>query len=203
MKNNQVSISHGNSKMGAIPSVSLPACVTCNPAAPCFKKCYALRLERRYKTVSSAYARNLDILSEDPASYWLQVKAAAITTRFFRYHVSGDIPNIDYFAQMVKTARDLPGTTFLAFTKQFPIVNTYIDTFGADAIPANLKIILSNWGAWRCENPHGLPVCEVVLKGSEPAPDWKVCGGNCTECACRGVGCWEIKNGETIAIYEH
>ena len=198
-----VSVSKGNSKMGAIPSVSLPACTTCNPSAPCFKKCYALRLARRYKTVASAYDRNLEILNNSPDTYWLQVKAAAITTRFFRYHVSGDIPNIDYFVYMVKTAHDLPNTTFLAFTKQYHIVNQYISTFGADAIPQNLKIIFSNWGAWKCENPHNLPTCEVILKGSEPAENWKICGGNCTECACRGIGCWELKNGETIAIYEH
>lgn len=201
MKINQVSISHGNTKMGAIPSVSLPACVTCNPSAPCFKKCYAVRLARRYKTVTAAYARNLEILENDPSAYWVQVKAAASMTRFFRFHVSGDIPNGEYFNHMVQAADELPGTTFLAFTKQYPIVNAYLNNGGT--IPANLVIIFSNWGAWKCENPHNLPVCEVVLKGSEPAPDWKVCGGNCTECACRGVGCWELKKGDTIAIYEH
>jgi hypothetical protein len=201
MTNKTVSISKGNSKLGAIPSVSLPACTTCNPSAPCFKKCYALRLERRYKNTRDAYTRNLSILSSDPGAYWLQVKAAASMARFFRYHVSGDIPNIEYFAQMVQAARDLPATSFLAFTKQYNIVNQYINDGGA--IPDNLKIIFSNWGAWKCDNPHGLPVCEIVLKGSEPAPDWKICGGNCTECACRGVGCWELQNGQTIAIYEH
>ena len=198
-----VSISKGNSKMGAIPSVSLPACITCNPNAPCFKKCYAAKIERLYTNTRNAYARNLEILNNSPVAYWAQVKAAAITTRFFRYHVSGDIPNIDYFVYMVKTARDLPGTMFLAFTKQYNIVNEYINTFGADAIPHNLKIIFSNWGSWKCENPHNLPTCEIILKGSEPAPNWKICGGNCTDCACRGIGCWELKNGETIAIYEH
>lgn len=201
MTNQTVSISKGNSKMGAIPSVSLPACTTCNPSAPCFKKCYALRMARRRKSVADAYERNLSILNSDTGAYWLQVKAAAITTRFFRYHVSGDIPNIDYLLNMVKTAHELPHTTFLAFTKQYTIVNDYLNAGGE--IPANLIIIFSNWGAWKCENPHNLPVCEIVLKGNEPAPDWKICGGNCTECACRGIGCWELKNGETIAIYEH
>ena len=198
---NQISISKGNSKMGAIPSVSLPACITCNPDAPCFKKCYALRLSRRRSTVATAYARNLDILSTDPVAYWVQVKSAAITTRFFRYHVSGDIPNAEYFLNMVRTARELPNTTFLAFTKQYPIVNAYLNAGGT--IPENLKIIYSNWGAWKCENPHSLPTCEIILKGNEPAPNWKICGGNCTECACRGIGCWELKKGDTIAIYEH
>jgi hypothetical protein len=201
MTNKTVSISKGNSKLGAIPSVSLPACTTCNPSAPCFKKCYALRLERRYKNTRDAYTRNLGILSSDPGAYWLQVKAAASMARFFRYHVSGDIPNAAYFAEMIRTADALPGTTFLAFTKQYQIVNNYLNDGGA--IPKNLKIIFSNWGAWKCENPHGLPVCEIVLKGSQPAPTWKICGGNCTACACAGIGCWELKNGQTIAIYEH
>jgi hypothetical protein len=198
---NQISISHGNSKMGAIPSVSLPACVTCNPNAPCFKKCYAAKLERIYKNTRNAYARNLDILETEPAHYWIQVKAAAMCTRYFRYHVSGDIPNGHYLKMMVQIAQELPNTIFLAFTKQFPIVNDYLNDGGT--IPDNLKIIFSNWGAWKCENPHGLPTSEVIFKGSEPAQDWKICGGNCAECACRGVGCWELKNGETIAFYEH
>ena len=201
MNQKQVSISHGNAKMGAIPSVSLPACVTCNPDAPCFKKCYAVRLSRRYKTVTAAYNRNLEILQNDPAIYWVQVRAAASMTRFFRFHVSGDIPDLAYFSHMVQLAESLPNTQFLAFTKQYNIVNEYISKYLP--LPANLKIIFSNWGAWKCENPHGLPVCEIILKGNEPAQDWKICGGNCTECAARGVGCWELKNGETIAIYEH
>ena len=196
-----ISISKGNSKMGAIPSVSLPACTTCNPGAPCFKKCYARRLAARRATVRDAYARNLDILNDNPYTYWLQVTAAASVTRFFRYHVSGDIPNGHYLKMMVKTARDLPGTKFLAFTKQYEIVNDFLNDGGT--IPENLKIIFSNWGAWKCENPHNLPQCEIVLKGNEPAPGWKICGGNCTACACAGIGCWELKNGETIAIYEH
>lgn len=201
MKNNVVSISKGNSKMGAIPSVSLPACVTCNPDAPCFKLCYALKISRLYKQVNAAYKRNLDILNADPGAYWLQVKAAAMVTRYFRYHVSGDIPNAEYFAEMVKLAHELPNTNFLAFTKQYQIVNEFINNGGA--IPSNLKILFSNWGAWKCDNPHALPVCEIILKGSQPAPDWKICGGNCTACACAGIGCWELKSGETIAIYQH
>ena len=77
MKNQTVSISKGNSKMGAIPSVSLPACITCNPNAPCFKLCYAAKISRLYSSVKNAYDRNLDILNSDPARYWEQVKQGA------------------------------------------------------------------------------------------------------------------------------
>ncbi len=202
MKNKlTVSISKGNSKMGAIPSVSLPACITCNPNAPCFKLCYAAKITRLYKTVKTAYENNLNILKENPALYWEQVKQGAQMARYFRYHVSGDIPNKEYFKQMIQLANELPNTNFLAFTKQYDIVNLFLVDGGT--IPNNLKIIFSNWGSWKCFNPFKLPECEIILKGSQPAPDWKICGGNCTECACRGIGCWELKQGETIAIYQH
>jgi hypothetical protein len=179
----------------------LPACITCNPNAPCFKLCYAAKITRLYKTVKTAYENNLQILKENPALYWEQVKQAAKMARYFRFHVSGDIPTLEYFNNMVELARALPHTSFLAFTKQYNIVNEFLNNGGA--IPENLKIIFSNWGVWKCENPHKLPECEIILKGSDPAPNWKICGGNCTECACRGIGCWELKQGETIAIYQH
>lgn len=201
MNNSKITISPGNRKLGGIPSVSLPACVTCNPAAPCFKECYAAKVARIYPSARDSYDHNLQVLKENPGAYWLQVRAAAAVVRFFRYHVSGDIPSMAYFVEMCETAADLPGTRFLAFTKQYDIVNDYLNAGGT--IPDNLTVIFSNWGRWKCENPHGLPECEVIFKGEEPREDWKVCGGNCTECACRGVGCWEVKNGETIAIYKH
>ena len=53
------------------------------------------------------------------------------------------------------------------------------------------------------ENPHGLPVANVIFRGEKPADGWKICGGNCAECACRGGGCWELERGESIAFYEH
>ena len=201
MNNLKISISKGNTKMGAIPSVSLPACITCNPDAPCFMGCYAVKLAKRFEATDASYHRNLDILSSDPELYWLQVKAAACMTRYFRYHVSGDIVNKEYFNNMVTLANELTGTKFLAFTKQYHIVNDFLDNGGV--IPNNLKVIFSNWGAWKCSNPYNLPECEVIFKGDQPADDWKICGGNCTDCACRGVGCWEVKNNETIAIYKH
>lgn len=201
MEKRIVSISKGNTKMGAIPSVSLPPCTTCNPVAPCFKKCYAVKIQRLYKTVKTAYENNLDILTSNPTDYWQQVKRATATARFFRFHVSGDIPNIEYLYNMVQLATEQPHTNFLAFTKQYGIVNDYLNHGGA--IPGNLQIIFSNWGEWKCDNPHKLPTCEVILKGKTPKEDWKICGGNCTDCACRGIGCWELKKGETIAIYEH
>jgi hypothetical protein len=123
-----------------------------------------------------------------------------MTTRFFRYHVSGDIPDADYLGRMVDLARKIPGTEFLAFTKKYDLVNDFLTR---DEIPANLHIIFSAWPGMEMNNPHGLPVAAVIFKGDEPRDGWKVCPGSCASCAARGVGCWELKHGETIAFYEH
>ncbi len=198
----KVSISRGNVKMGAIPSVSLPPVIACPSGAPCARKCYAAKLCRLRPSVRAAYQNNLEILCKDPAKYWLQVRSAVSMTRYFRFHVAGDIPDDIYFADMVITAKQNPTTKILTFTKRYEIVNRYIDTFGS--LPENLHIIFSQWGdSWSVPNPHNLPTSAVIFKGTEPNENWKICGGNCTECACRGVGCWELKNGETIAFYEH
>ena len=199
--NNKVSISNGNSKMGAIPSVSLPPIITCKNCESCAGLCYAAKLCRLRPTVKEAYDRNLAILKEDRDGYFIQVKAAAMVTRFFRFHVSGDIIDIDYLDRMVKLARELKGTEFLAFTKNYEDVNEY---FKAHKKPANLHLIFSlPFDGARIDNPHNLPTAAVIMRGQEPDPSYKVCGGNCTECACRGVGCWQLKKGETIAFKQH
>jgi uncharacterized protein (DUF2237 family) len=195
-----VSISRGNSKMGAVPSVSLPPIITCANGCKCANKCYAAKLCRLRPSVRNAYARNLEILQNNMDDYFLQVKAAAMISGYFRFHVSGDIPDMNYLDRMVKIAEELPGTTFLAFTKQYNFVNNFLQY---SQIPNNLKIIFSAWPGMPMENPYNMPVANVIFKGTEPAENWKICPGNCAECAARGVGCWELKPGETIAFYEH
>lgn len=197
----KLKVSPGNTKMGLIPSVSLPPIMTCRPDAPCKKDCYACKLCRIYKTVKAAYQSNLDLLNESWDGYFSQLDAAIKTTRYFRLHVSGDFPNAAYFKACVIVAKNNPGTTILAFTKQYEIVNNYINKCGA--LPENFKVILSSWGAWKCDNPYNLPTSEVIFKGDAVPDNWKICGGNCAECACRGVGCWELRGGETIAFYKH
>lgn len=201
MNNAKISISAGNSKMGAIPSVSLPPVITCPSGCPCSKKCYAAKLCRIYPTVKKAYQNNLELWKTAPSEYWRQISNHAKTARYFRFHVSGDIPSRNYFLHMIVCADDNPDTNFLVFTKQYDIVNDYIETFGK--IPQNLKIIFSEWEGMETPNPHNLPTARVIFKGQQPAPDAKICGGNCSDCACQGVGCWELKNGETIHFYEH
>ena len=199
----KLSISKGNSKMGAIPSVSLPPITTCPKGVPCATKCYATKLCRIYPTVKKAYQNNLELLTTNWANYWEQVNKAITTSRYFRFHVAGDIPNYEYFAEMVRTAENNPHCEILAFTKNYNVVNEYMSNLLLPYLPPNLHIIFSEWGTTKPNNPYNLPTSAVIFKGTAPCDNWKICGGNCSECACRGVGCWELKKGETIAFYEH
>lgn len=198
----EIHISKCNRKMGAVPSFSLPPVTTCTNCASCAKKCYARRMAARYPSVARAYEDNLCAVRSDLAGAFAQIERAARLSSVFRYHVSGDIPGADYFAQMVETARRVPSCTFLAFTKNYTVVNAYIDNGGA--IPENLKIIFSGWGsALRPKNPHGMPESDVIFKGQLAPVGEMICGGNCADCRCQGVGCWTIQPGQKIYFYEH
>lgn len=196
----KISISRGNIKMGAIPSVSLPPVTTCPAGCPCAKLCYATKLCKLRPTVAAAYSRNLNAYTEDPDGYFRQVSAAMCTTRFFRFHVSGDCPDPEYMSRVFQVCRDNPGTRVLMFTKRYEWAAAEIDRSGK---PDNLQIVLSEWGTLPVYNPHNLPTAAVIFKGHNPDPRWKICGGNCTECASCGIGCWELHPGETIAFYQH
>lgn len=199
----KVSISPGNSKMGMIPSVSLPAYKTCISNAPCFKICYAAKIARLRKTVCDAYERNYAIWRSDPMEYFKQIEDAIKMSRFFRFHVSGDIVDEEYFARMVDVAYRNQKCDILCFTKKYDIVNQYIDD-GLE-IPDNLHIIFSVWETLRCKNPHNLPEAHVKLKNGLRTyrKDAKFCNGNCANCATTERGCWVLKSGEQIVFNQH
>ena len=199
-----VRISNANSKMGNVASVSTLPFLTC-PACckdTCGAKCYAAKLANLRPAVLKSYAINTALAMYAPGEYWKQVNAAVSAVRYFRFHVSGDIMNTHYFKSMICAARNNPKTEILVFTKRYDIVNAWIDENGS--IPENMHVLFSGWSNLKPENPHNLPETNVIPRGVNSYPeDWKLCGGNCFNCACRGVGCWQAKPGDTIAFNEH
>ena len=198
-----IKISNGNAKLGNIPSVSLPAGITCRRDCACQKKCYAKKLERLRKSVRDAYQHNLDVLTNEPNTYWREVEASIMMSRFFRFHVSGDIPDNVYLAHMIEIAGRNPHCEILCFTKKFDLVNQHLE-FGGN-IPKNLHIIFSAWKGLKMDNPFLLPEAHVRYRdGSTTASiNAKECGGNCTECAITDAGCWTLKKGEQVVFNEH
>lgn len=198
-----VSISPGNAKLGKIPSVSLPSIITCRPCL-CQKKCYARKLERLRPTVANAYKRNLEVLRSDPETYWREVEAAVMTSRFFRFHVSGDIPDRDCLDHMIGLAERHKHCEILCFTKKYELVNEKLSSCGGH-LPGNLHIIFSGWVGLEMANPFSLPEAHVRYRdGSTTARrDAVECPGNCTECAMTDCGCWVLKPGEQVVFREH
>lgn len=200
-----VSISKGNSKMGAVPSVSLPPIKTCSPEAVkhCGKKCYVRRyLGIRQKTVGAAYERNLYLLQNEPEKFWREVNAAVAMATHFRFGVSGDIPDLDYLVHIFEIAAKNKHCQILCFTKQYSIVNKCLTTL---KMPPNLHIIFSAWKGLALPNPYNLPEAHVFYKdGTTTAKDGaRYCSGNCYECAIENANCWSLKSGEQIIFKEH
>ena len=126
-----------------------------------------------------------------------------MTSRFFRWHVSGDIPSIEYLRKMVEIAERNKHCEMLCFTKQYEIINKFLNSGGN--IPSNLHLIMSAWQGLPMDNPHNLPEAHVRYrdKTTTAREGAKNCGGNCTECAMTNGGCWTLKNGEQIVFNEH
>ena len=202
-----IHISGGNMKLGAIMNISLPPVSTCHNCSSCKSYCYAVRSYNRLPDTAKAWNENYLLFLTDPVSYFEQIGDAVKLQRFFRWHVSGDIVNERYFIGMIQVARENPNTQFLAFTKAYQIVNAAIAA-GA-VIPSNLHLLFSAAPGVDMPNPYNIPECHINF--SDPALNTfhgcagyiHYCGGNCTECAVNGCGCFFLVPGDVTIINQH
>lgn len=206
VENSHVKFSYENRKTGAlVPSVSLIPVADCGNCAVCRQGCYDVRNVCFQKTVQKARANNSAIFKQDPGRYMLEIKERVKTLSFFRWHVGGDIKEPAYLVWMVAIAEETPWCQFLAFTKQYDIVNGYLEDHGA--LPGNLHIIFSDWRGAEFENPYGLPVSSPLwedgTKGPHCTEDAIMCSGDCSACAEINGGCWGAKKGQTILFEAH
>lgn len=187
-------ISVGNSKMGNIPSFSLPAGVTCSKeaCATCFRSgCYAAKIQRLRPNVAANYADNLkaaqidlDGLEKALNAYF----ASPTAPRFFRVHVSGDFFSRLYAEMWYRVALVNPGVQFLAFTKQWDIVR---------AVPFhkldNFALRLSDWPGTiipaDLTELYRVSYCDDHTRPAETFTGALQCPGHCAEC----VGCWNTR----------
>lgn len=200
IKSGTVKISKGNTKTGAVPSVSTLPEFTCNKQATCFKKgCYAKNL-CRYTNVLKAYTYNAMLWFHNPQQFERSIIGQIPIIGMFRWHISGDIVSKEYFEMMCRIAVQFPNTSFMAFTKKFDIVNTWISENGK--LPVNLNIVFSHWKNESFPNIHNLPSAYVRYKNSdnEHLPE-KIfeCPSNCAKC---GI-CWNLQEGEAVVFNQH
>lgn len=198
-----VKISNGNSKMGKIPSVSFPSLLTCIKC-DCNKICYAHKLEKLRPSVRQSYLHNWNLYKLDRETYWREIEATIMLSRFFRFHVSGDIPDQDYIHRMIDVANRNQHCEILCFTKKFDMCNKEISERKGE-LPNNLHLIYSGWKNLKMKNPYNLPEAHVRYRdGNTTARENAIeCNGNCTECAITDRGCWVLEKGEQVVFTQH
>lgn len=177
-----VHISAGNTKLGKVSNISLPPMVTCRKPAPCVKQCYAKKAFRLYPSVRRNWQENWDLYQQNPDRYFNEIREwlRLHLPTHFRWHVSGDVPDRDYFWEMYDIAEEFPEIRFMLFTKRWDFLP---DRF----IPDNLSIILSMWPG--LGNPRKLKLPRAWLSHDDRKPKYYFkCPGKCDRC----YKCWEL-----------
>ena len=150
-----IHISTNISKLGTgIPALNLPAGITCRANAPCRTKCYACKGRFCFNSVKESCMRNFRIWQNNPIRFEKEVSGLARFAQYFRWHSSGDIVNAEYLQMMVRVAEECSTTKFLAFTKQYEIVNAYLNA--GNLLLDNLSIVDSERGHFIHEHPKTL-----------------------------------------------
>lgn len=205
MATRNIHISNGNSKMGAIPSFSLPCGVTCSLEArtTCYIDCYYRKhCEDLYPNVRKnardnffAFLRWPEWVEEELNKYFSELTAP----RLFRIHVGGDFFSVCYLNMWIRIAKKHPNTSFLAFTKQFDVLTQVLRS--GIKIPENLSIVLSAWPGM--EIPQFLkaqfPVAWMQDGTENRIPENAVeCHDNCAQCG----KCWAM-DGKDVVFNKH
>lgn len=196
-------ISNGNRKIGKAMNVSLPPILSCGNCKECKHFCYDIRACLQYKNVIDARIRNYVILLKNRDLYFSAIDGACSrrkANKMFRWHVSGDIVDLDYFCRMVEIARNHPDFIFWTYTKMYHIVNEYCDKYGKESIPENLSVMFSEWRGMELVNPYGFGEFRALYENEEIPANTYYCPGNCDICKAARRGC--IAN-ENTCIYIH
>jgi hypothetical protein len=154
--------------------------------------CYALRGRYLFPKVKAAMEKRFSSLS-DPR--W----ADAITTliyhsgdRYFRWHDSGDLKDLEHLHKIVRVCLNLPRVKFWLPTREYQTVETYRRMGGV--IPRNLCI---RYSAHLIDGlpPRGYRMpASTVVSGSGSPPRSHVCPAPTQNNACGSCrACWDPK----------
>lgn len=203
IENIKLCISNGNRKIGKAMNVSLPPILSCGNCKECKHFCYDIRACLQYKNVIDARVRNYVILLRDRDLYFSTIDKACTrrkANKMFRWHVSGDIIDLDYFCRMVEIARKHPDFVFWTYTKMYNIINEYCDRYGKDSIPSNFSVMFSEWKGMELVNPYHFGEFRALYENESIPENTYYCPGNCDICKAARRGC--IAN-ENTCIYIH
>ena len=205
-QSNEINMGNNNSKTGkACLTLAFPTC-TCRSDAPCRKTCYASKGFQQMTNVQAAYYRNLRLYYDDPDNFFEQVYCKVKFSGLPKVRIfdSGDFPDMAFLVRLVELCNKTPNTKYMAFTKQYELVNDYISKNGK--LPDNLNIIFSAWDKlWEVPNPHGLGVAYVDFDDKRLNPEIPknafMCPGRESTCSACGA-CWSKKL-KAVVFHQH
>ena len=198
-------ISSGNSKIGRCLNVSLAPIITCGNCKECKCFCYDVKACLQYKNVVAARAKNTALFRYDRKNFfdqlWQRMEHKK-TNKFLRFHVSGEIVDINHIEYIIETAKRFPDFTIWTYTKMYWLVNEYIRQHGnnKNCIPTNLTIMFSEWKGLPMDNPYNMPVFRCVYPEEKAPKGCMKCPGNCDKCKSKNIGC---VNGCSVYTYLH
>ena len=162
-----VSISKGNGKLGNIPQFNLlptsgvirngkgvaltNVTGTCGKyAEDCAKVCYAKRCcTLHHNSVIPAWGRNTVLvrLCPDKVREGINEYCKKNIVRYFRFHTSGELENLEHLKLYATICHDNPDVTFFIYTKAFDILQEWFEDLqdNGEGIPSNFIINLSEW----------------------------------------------------------
>lgn len=174
--------SESTTKMGQIPSISLPPAQTCQDM-PCFKDCYAQKPYMRARC-EHLWHRNWQLWKSNPQKFQCGMHAYLTLhePEFFRWHVAGEIPDQQYLDMVFWLATEFPYTKFLIFTKRYDLEFTIN--------PSNLTVVFSCWPKLKIPD-HCTPRAWMDDGSERRIPkDALKCSGMCETC----LTCWKLKD---------
>ena len=183
-------ISRGNTKLGTLPSFSLPVMVTCPGKTPfCERYCYGLKGRFTQEKLKEINDRRLDatLRSDFVAVIVAEIKKTRAPA--FRLHVVGDFYSVEYTEKWVEIANQLTTVMFFGSTRSWrceflseavkefrDLPNVFIKA-SVDATD-NLEPFSCGWKVWSVEG-----------EGS-PCPHDYGLVENCAACK----RCWTVKD---------
>ena len=183
-------ISKGNSKLGTLPSFSLPVLVTCPGKTPfCERYCYGLKGWFTQEKLKAINDRRLDASLRGDFVAIIVREIRKTRAPAFRLHVVGDFYSVEYVEKWIEIANELTKVMFFGSTRSWrceflseavkefrDLPNVFIKA--SVDVTDNLDPFSCGWRVWSVEGvglpcPHDYGLVE-----------------NCAACK----RCWTVKN---------
>jgi len=184
-----VQVSKWNTKLGVLPSFSLPVLETCPGKTEfCSRLCYGLNGRFTRQRMREIYQNNLQASKQAAFVDRIVCEILKTDAKVFRLHVVGDFYNAKYVESWLEIADRLPDVKFFGSTRSWRVLrlrdavknfrdlpNVYlrasIDLSHLDRPPCS-------WGVWSIEGE------------GDPCPHDYGLLENCTTC----MKCWQTKD---------